>query len=327
MGYRPQAMDSYLEENLFPANLPVDHRARHWVSIFLHLDDTAQKVFSAILGMKHRLRTDTATYLELRQKRKDADSPELHSKLKVVTHNMAAVFPDSPKTEDDLARFHLLKDNNIFNCLPTLTDLSTTFAQARAAREEVLKRLGEKHPQYSLMKTLTTKLSLTLLGGDHVSAIFALLLTPPLPDDPHLVGSALRVIAAVAHHFPGVLEGHLPALLGLVKDGSQVGKDGALRVISLATSLMEWEESDIGDILTKCALEGSRKEAKHAVAAIASMANASQTLPSLYQVYTPLPSYPHTLISTSMITQNGPPSCVHHTTQYHSTTDGVCCVT
>ena len=51
---RYQHTESLFEEELFPANIPIEQRAQHWIAIFSMLDDTEKKGLTFLLTIKER---------------------------------------------------------------------------------------------------------------------------------------------------------------------------------------------------------------------------------------------------------------------------------
>lgn len=51
---RYQHIESVFEEELFPAKIPIEQRARHWVAMFSMLDDVERKGLNFLFTLKKR---------------------------------------------------------------------------------------------------------------------------------------------------------------------------------------------------------------------------------------------------------------------------------
>ncbi|CAI5983561.1 unnamed protein product [Closterium sp. NIES-65] len=74
--FKPQTMDVFFDEELFPKTLPVERRAFHWVYLFHSFDVNDLKAFSHILQNKQILQSSMATFLRTRQELKDLEARE-----------------------------------------------------------------------------------------------------------------------------------------------------------------------------------------------------------------------------------------------------------
>ncbi|GJP49880.1 hypothetical protein CLOM_g9039 [Closterium sp. NIES-68] len=74
--FKPQTMDVFFDDELFPKALPVERRAFHWVYLFHSFDINDLKAFSHILQNKQILQASMTTFLKTRQELKDLDARE-----------------------------------------------------------------------------------------------------------------------------------------------------------------------------------------------------------------------------------------------------------
>ncbi|BBN05523.1 sister chromatid cohesion protein PDS5 [Marchantia polymorpha subsp. ruderalis] len=286
--FRPQGIEIVFTDELFSADLPIEQRAKHWVAMLGSFDKNDEKAFRNILGQKLRLQMEMQNYLTMRQKSKEEDTPELQKKIQACFKAIAASFVDATKAEENFQKLHQMKDNYIFKSLNTLLSPSTLFAQAQATRDELLKRIGEKHPQHDFIKTLATKCSFLLFNKEHVKAVLKEVSINKLSGNKEFVASSLSLLVEFAGFFPALLEGTEGDLLELLKESDESIKEGVVHILAKAGGSIRDQiadkESAVDLTLEQLCLEGSRKQAKHAVSAIAAI-SADSGLKALSVLY------------------------------------------
>jgi sister-chromatid-cohesion protein PDS5 len=66
--FRPQAIEMVFSESLFPSDLSVVERVKHWIMMYSELEKFEIKAFEVVLAQKQRLQQEMQSYLLLRQK-------------------------------------------------------------------------------------------------------------------------------------------------------------------------------------------------------------------------------------------------------------------
>ncbi|KAL2634564.1 hypothetical protein R1flu_006043 [Riccia fluitans] len=315
--FRPQGIEIVFTDELFSADLPVEERAKHWIAMMSSFDKIDEKAFRNILGQKLRLQVEMQNYLTMRQKSKEEDSPELQKKIQACFKALGGSFVDATKAEENFQKLHQMKDNSIFKSLNTLLNPSTAFSQAQAIRDELLKRIGEKHPQHDFIKTLATKCSFLLFTKEHVKAVLKEVSAHKLAGNKEPIASSLSLLVEFAGFFPALLEGTESDLLELLKESDESIKEGVVHILAKAGGSIRDQiaekESAVDLTLEQLCLEGSRKQAKHAVSAIAAI-SADSGLKALSVLYGRLvdllddkPHLPTILQSLGCIAENAMP--------------------
>ncbi|CAM6113881.1 unnamed protein product [Calypogeia fissa] len=286
--FRPQSIEIVFTDELFRVELPLEQRAKHWMAMFASFDKNDEKAFRNILGQKQRLQVEMQSYLGMRKKSKEEDSPDLQKKIQASFKSIATSFFDSSKAEENMQKLHQMKDNNIFKSLNVLLTPTTPFKQALATREELLKRIGEKHPQHDFIKTLATKCSFLLFDKEHVKAVLQDLTVNQKSGNREHATASLSLLVEFAGFFPALLEGTEGDLLELLKESDEAIKEGVVHVLAKAggsiRDQISEKESSVDLTLEQLALEGNRKQAKHAVSAIAAI-SADSGLKALSVLY------------------------------------------
>jgi hypothetical protein len=67
-------------------------------------------------------------------------------------------------------------------------------------QEELLKRIGEKHPQYDFMMVLATKCSYLLFGREHVRAILKEISAFKSSESKDLAATSLDLLVVSTHY-------------------------------------------------------------------------------------------------------------------------------
>ncbi|CAM6002851.1 unnamed protein product, partial [Sphagnum balticum] len=275
--FKPQGMEIVFTEELFEADLSVEERAKHWIALFSNFDENDRKALQYILLQKQRLQQEMQVFLSTRQKAKEEDTPELQKKIQSSLKIVANQFVDPVKAEDFLHKLYQMKDNSIFKSLAVLLNYSTTISQAVTAREELLKRIGEKHPQYDFMMVLATKCSYLLFGREHVRAILKEISAFKSSESKDLAATSLDLLVDVATYCPALMEDTEGDLMLLLKDTDESIKEGVVHIISKAGASFREQADDsilssnVNLTLEQLCMEGNRKQAKYAVSAIATL--------------------------------------------------------
>lgn len=282
--FRPPGMELVFAEDLFPVQLPVDERTQHWILMFSVFCSTDIKALERILSQKQRLQQEMQLYLSHRQMSKEKDSPELQRKIQKGLKTMSVCFIDPVRAEESFQKLHQMKDNNIFKALSQLLDPETTFANAHAIRDDLLKRMGERHPQHEFLKILSLKCSYMLFGTDHVKAVLRQSLANKMASNQSLLNAGIDLLLKIASFFPFLLKGSEEDLYRLFLEDDESLKDRVVQIIAKAGRFIHNQRS-VDAMLEKLCIDGNRKQAKYAVSALAALTAESglETLSLLYK--------------------------------------------
>ncbi|XP_024357694.1 sister chromatid cohesion protein PDS5 homolog A isoform X2 [Physcomitrium patens] len=273
-----QGLETILTEQLFPAAVPVEEQSRHWVLAFSTLDDIEKKALQLILVQKQRVQQEMQIYLTTRHKAKEEEISDLEKKLQSIFKVIANHCVDSSKAEENLQKLHQMKDESIFSALSTLLDSSTAVAEATTVRDALLKKLGEEHVLYDFMKSLATKCGYFFFSREHVHAIIKeISVCNDSENEKDLVPTSLSLLVEIAVYCPELMADAEEHLLTLLKDLNESVKEGAVLIMAKAGASFRNKGSRADDrgnvnlVLEQLCLEGTRKQAKYAVSAIAAM--------------------------------------------------------
>ncbi|XP_024988327.1 sister chromatid cohesion protein PDS5 homolog B-like isoform X2 [Cynara cardunculus var. scolymus] len=273
--FGPDTVEHILCTSLFPVELSVRDKVRNWVRLFSKFDKVEVKALEKILEQKQRSQLELQKYLSLRQMYKDGDASEL---LKKVTHGirlMSHSFVDPIKAEADLQLLDQLKDVNIWKILTTLLDPNTSSLQSRSFRDELLKIVGEKHPLYELLNTLSMKCSYIIFDMDFVKDLLLETDLQKCAGNRVLTQSCMNILVIIACFSPLLLSGIEEDLVRLLEDDDEAIKEGVLHVLAKAGGMIREQlgesSSTLDLILERICLEGSRTQAKYAVHALAAI--------------------------------------------------------
>lgn len=285
--FRAQGMELVFSEQLFPSGFPVQERVKCWIAFFSAFDSNDVKALERILQQKQRLHSEMRNFLS-QKKLKDEESQEDETKLLPFCKSMASFFADPSNAEIQLQKLVQLKDSKLRKDLSTLLDSSIPLAQSLSIRTNLLNRLGEKHPQYEFLKVLAVKCSYVLFGKEHMHSLLAELKDLRRLEDENQLRASMGLLVAFANHFPALLDGVEGDVMELLKDDKDFLKEGAVEVLAKVGGSMRGrfiEESNSIDLLEKLCIDGSRKQAKYAVQALAAMSNdfGSKVFSGLYR--------------------------------------------
>ncbi|KAE8649626.1 sister chromatid cohesion protein PDS5 homolog A isoform X1 [Cucumis sativus] len=271
--FRSQCMELVLVEDLFPADLSIEERTKHWIRLFSLFNNHHEKALRHVLLQKQRLQNVLRTYLGLRKGDKENRSEEIEKQIETAFVKMAACFPDPTKAKESFHKLNQIKDNNIFNSLELLLD-QLTIGEAEATRDKLLRMVGSKQPHFEFLKSLSLKCSYNLFSTEHIHFALDCILSDRLGNK-HLEGPTGKLLLAIISIFPSLiraLEGRLPRLL---EETNSIDSK-LIDVLSKAGPSLSIELRDVYPFLERLCLEGTRGESKSAVSAIAALASNSE---------------------------------------------------
>jgi sister-chromatid-cohesion protein PDS5 len=117
-----------------------------------------------------RLQLEMLAFLSVRQTAEEKEMLDFQRKIESSFTVISDQFVDPPKAKEDLWELHKMGNETVFKELSILLDPSTSIAHARAASAELLKKIGENHPQHDFLKILTTKCAYSLFSREHAHA-------------------------------------------------------------------------------------------------------------------------------------------------------------
>ncbi|XP_027333272.1 sister chromatid cohesion protein PDS5 homolog A-like isoform X2 [Abrus precatorius] len=273
--FRSDIIESVLCGSLFPVDFSIGAIVKHWAGIFSGFDKVEVKALEKILEQKQRLQQEMQRYLSLRQMSQGKDIPEVQKKILFCFRIMSRSFADPIKAEESFQILDQLKDANIWKILTNLVDPSTGLHQARASRDDLLKILGEKHRLFEFLNIFSVKCSYLLFNKEHVKAILLEIVAQKSAQNDQHAQSCLNILVMIARFSPLLLSGSEEELVNLLKDNNDTIKEGVLNVLAKAGGTIREQlavtSSSVDLILERLCLEGSRRQAKYAVHALAAI--------------------------------------------------------
>nr|GMD40858.1 sister chromatid cohesion protein PDS5 homolog A isoform X1 [Ipomoea batatas] len=252
--FRSDAVEPVLCLSLFPNEFSVKDKVKNWVRVFSGFDKVEVKALEKMLEQKQRLQQEMRRYLSLRQMPQDGDPAELQKKVMLCFRIMSHCFTDTAKAEENFQILDQLKDANVWKILGVLLDPNTASLQACNSRDDLLKILGEKHPLYDFLSILSLKCSYILFSKEHVRDI---------------------LLEILARFSPLLLSGLEENLIHLLEDDNEIIKEGVLHILAKAGGSIREQlgvsSRSLDLMLERFCVEGSRRQAKYAVHALASI--------------------------------------------------------
>ncbi|KAL5225230.1 hypothetical protein ABZP36_011869 [Zizania latifolia] len=271
--FRSESIESILCGSLFPPEFPTKERVKHWVAAVTHFDKVEMKALEQILLQKQRLQQEMLKYMSLRQINQE-DTPDLQKRILGCFRSMSRLFNDPTKSEEYLNMLHQIKDANIWNIFTSLLDCSTTFNKAWSLRVDLLKILGEEHVLHDFVDTLSMRCSYVLVNKEYVKEILSEASDQKSTGNTKLISSCMDLLTAVSSFFPSLLSGLEEDIIELLKEDNEQLKEGIAHVLSKAGGNIREQlasSSSIALLLERLCLEGTRKQAKYSVHALAAI--------------------------------------------------------
>ncbi|KAK9152383.1 hypothetical protein Syun_010692 [Stephania yunnanensis] len=273
--FRSETIEFVLCSSLFSIEFSIKDRVKHWLNFFSSFDKVEIKALEKIMEQKQRLQQEMQKYLSLRQMHQDHDSVEFQKKVLLCFRVMSRWFVDSVKAEDSFQTLGHLKDANIWKILTNISDPNTSFHQAWMYRDDLLKILGEKHPLFDFLGTLSMKCSYLLLNKEYVKEILSEAVTHRSTGNTQLTLACMNLLVVIASFSPLLFSGSEEDLVQFLKEDNELTKEGALQILARAGGTIREQlaaaSSSVDLILERLCLEGSRRQAKYAVHALAAI--------------------------------------------------------
>ncbi|KAL6538568.1 hypothetical protein OROGR_012556 [Orobanche gracilis] len=273
--FRLDTIEPILSLSLFPADFSMNDKVTKWVRIFSVFDKVEVKALEKILEQKQRLQQEMQKYLPLRHLSKEGDDTEIHKKVMFCFRVMSRYFGDPAKAEENFQTLDQLKDTKIWKILLRLIDPNTSSLQASSLRDDLLNILGQKHQLYEFLSTLSLKCSYMLFDKDHVREFVLDARVQKSSGNTELILSCMAILAILARFCPLLLGGIEEELVHLLEDDNEIIKEGTLHILARAGGAIRENLSvssrSLDLILERISIEGSRRQAKYAVHALASI--------------------------------------------------------
>ncbi|XP_039118231.1 sister chromatid cohesion protein PDS5 homolog A isoform X1 [Dioscorea cayenensis subsp. rotundata] len=272
---RSETIEQILCGSLFPPEMATKDMVEHWTAVFSGLDKVEVKALDQLLMQKQRLQQELQSYLSLRQRYQEGGTVDIQKKISACIRSMSRLFNDPVKAEESFQILNQLKDMNIWKLLKTLLDPCTTFRHAWTVRDDLLKILGEKHPLYDFMGILSIKCSYLFFNQEYVKEILSMASQQNSSGNRKLLASSMNLLAMIGCFSPLLLAGSEEALVNLLKEDNDITKEGIAHVLAKAGGTIRENlgstSSAVDLLLERLCLEGSRKQAKYSVQALAAI--------------------------------------------------------
>ncbi|KAL6596694.1 hypothetical protein ACP70R_047337 [Stipagrostis hirtigluma subsp. patula] len=271
--FRPDSIEAILCVSLFPQEFPTKGRVKHWVTAVTHFDKVEMKALEQILLQKQRLQQEMLKYMSLREPNQE-DAPDLQKRILGCFRSISRLFSDSAKCEENLNTLHQLNDANIWKLFTSLLDCSTTYEKAWSLRADLLKILGEKHALYDFVGALTMRCSYLLVNKEYAKEILSEASEQKTSGNTKLISSCMNLLTAISSFFPSLLSGLEENIVELLKEDNEVLKEGIAHVLSKAGGNIREQlasSSSLDLLLERLCLEGTRRQAKYSVHALAAI--------------------------------------------------------
>ncbi|KAL6553181.1 hypothetical protein OROGR_007023 [Orobanche gracilis] len=273
--FRLDTIEPILSLSLFPADFSMNDKVTKWVRIFSVFDKVEVKALEKILEQKQRLQQEMQKYLPLRHSSQEGDDTEIQKKVNFCFRVMSRCFGDPAKAEENFQILDQLKDSKIWKILMRLIDPDTSSLQASSLRDDLLNILGQKHQLYEFLSTLSLKCSYLLFDKYHVREFLLDARVQKSSGNTELILSCMAILTILARFCPLLLGGIEEELVHLLEDDNEIIKEGTLHILARAGGTIRENLSVSSrslDLILECiSIEGSRRQAKYAVRALASI--------------------------------------------------------
>ncbi|CAH8388720.1 unnamed protein product [Eruca vesicaria subsp. sativa] len=273
--FRSDTIEYTLCSSLFPSDISVRDKAKHWIDIFSGFDNVETKALEKILEQRQRIQQEMQNYLAFKQTQQDSDAPDMQKKIQFGFRVMSRAFSDPPKAEQNFLILDQLKDANIWKILNNLLDPNTSIMQASKIRDDMLKILSEKNSLYEFLGTLSVKCSHLLFSKEYVKEMLSEVSARKASKDNLGLQSCMDFLGLLASFCPSLFDGAEEELIGFLKDEVEIIKEGSLKILAKAGGTIRENlivlASSVDLLLERICVEGSRKQAKYAVQALASI--------------------------------------------------------
>ncbi|GER37526.1 sister chromatid cohesion protein pds5 [Striga asiatica] len=273
--FRSDTIEHILSLSLFPPEFSVKDKVAKWVRLFSGFDKVEVKALEKILEQKRRLQQEMQKYLSLRESSQGGDDTEMRKKVMFCFRVMSRCFGDPAKAEENFQILDELKDAKIWKIFARLIDPNTSALRSSSLRDDLLKVLGQKHRLYEFLGALSLKCSYMLFDKDHVREFLLEARVQKSSGTAELILSCMAILVILARFCPLLFGGTEEDLVHLLEDDNEIIKEGTLHILARAGGTIREKlgvsSRSLDLILERISIEGSRRQAKYAVHALASI--------------------------------------------------------
>ncbi|CAK8531255.1 unnamed protein product [Lathyrus sativus] len=275
--FRSDTIESILCGSLFPSEFSINNMVKHWIDIFSGLEEVEVKALEKILEQKQRLQEELQKYLALRQNSQDKENLEVQKKIAFCFRVMSRSFANPTEAEESFQILDQLNDTTIWKILTNLVDPNTSFHQTRIYKDDLIKILGEKHQLNEFLNTLYVKCSYFLFNKEHATAVLSEIIRYKSAKNDQRMKSCMNMLVIIARFCPHFFNGNEKELVKLLKDNNNndMIREGILTILAKAGGTIREQlsvtSSSVDLMLERLCLEGSRRQAKYAVHALAAI--------------------------------------------------------
>jgi sister-chromatid-cohesion protein PDS5 len=275
--------------DLFSARVSVERRSLFWLQALCKMDDRAAKAFNFMLRAKQAVQTDMRRYLELRQTSRamrasqgggDGEAGVSEEEFKRAFAALAKHFPEPGKAAGFAEKLHAMKDGNVFRGIATLLKPETSAVETLSVSQDILKRVGGKHPAHDWMRLLLVKISQQPFGNEHVRKVLEIVVGASKEKSAGSLTSALEHLVQLAHSAPQAFVGTAKELAGLITHRDAAVVTAACRIVASAATCLDGpgvHKIKVCERLKVLCVEGTAAQAKHAARTLAKLAAAGGT--------------------------------------------------
>ncbi|KAL7117964.1 hypothetical protein ACP275_03G105700 [Erythranthe tilingii] len=273
--FRPQSLDLVLAD-LFPFSLSIEEKISHWIFMFSLFKPPHLKALRTILSIKRRLRDGLNDYLDLWSISEDSCCVEAERKMEALIAKMASCFPDPAKAKDCFQKLKELKDNGVLSVLQQMLRKGTIL-DSEATKGVYFRELGDRKALSEFLLLLSKKCSLNIFGSEPVHYILNCL-SGDKAEKKHLKNYQVQLLLTIISAFPSLLRGSEKQFQLLLLEREILFNDQLVEMLAREGYHLSIKLSDIYSSLEEICLEGTRRQAKFAVSAIATLADTSEQL-------------------------------------------------
>ncbi|KAI4311859.1 hypothetical protein MLD38_036722 [Melastoma candidum] len=274
--FRSELIESVLHGSLYPSSMSVGEKVKCWVRFFAVFDKVEVKALERMLEQKQRLQLEMQRYLSLRQMYQGGDVQEIHQKSMFCFKIMSRFFFNPEKAEENFQALDQIEDTNLWNVLSSLLNPDTSFNQSHVFRSELQNILGENHCLSEFLGTLSLKCSYLLFNKEYVGEIILEASVQKFAGNTLYIQSCMNMLVILSQYSPSLLVGFDEELVNCLKDSNEIVKEGALNILAKGGGIIREQlaqsSSSVDLLLETLCLEGSRRQAKYAVHALAAIA-------------------------------------------------------
>ncbi|KAL9173225.1 hypothetical protein ABFS82_03G099300 [Erythranthe guttata] len=271
--FRPQSLDLVLAD-LFPFSLSIEEKISHWIFMFSLFKPPHLKALRTILSIKRRLRDGLNDYLDLWSISEDSCCVEAERKMEALVAKMASCFPDPAKAKDCFQKLKELKDNGVHSVLQQMLRKGTIL-DSEATKGVYFRELGDRKALSEFLLLLSKKCSLNIFGSEPVNYILNCL-SGDKAEKKHLKNYQVQLLLTIISAFPSLLRGSEKQFQLLLLEREIFFNDQLVEMLAKEGYHLSIKLSDIYSSLEEICLEGTRRQAKLAVSAIATLASSSE---------------------------------------------------